>query len=315
MRRQVILFSLCILAGILFLIEMKYFDTRDKEYTQKILAEAEEYEKEITPLKTEKSELETERAALVKKRNSAGSNLGSVMILCAEPSRGVLEEIYPKMQSYQYTGLLAISNEYFPGTDDETLLSIGEVNVLLSHGWELVLSADSSTDIQALYTRCKEAGLPTPNAVYFPLSDSTSEQAAMIRHLGLSAEILFTGSDMSSTIKNGMFVIYAHGSYESESRSLLETTVKDSGALALVVSYKDVRGQYVSSNFNAMLQILEDSAYNQKVSVTGVLMARKRIITRDNERQSVVSDCDDRIGEIDARLKEVNTAIANVEKR
>ena len=122
----------------------------------------------MCPLREEKTRLEQELNALQDEYDLMISGAGIVTVLFTDLDERIYTEIYPIMEKYGYTGVLAVSGSSLPG--GEGLLSSEQITELLEAGWACCpawLEGDSLQTVLDLEAILAVLGAEPSHTVYF----------------------------------------------------------------------------------------------------------------------------------------------------
>lgn len=277
---------------------------RNEAERDELRERAEAYDEAMKPLLSEKRRIERELEMLDDEQAKAQTFAASVFFLCTEPDAGIMTDIVPALETYGYPGLLAVSEDRFFG--DEGCLTVTQANTLLRKGWELCISADAATDIEALCSRIAEEGLPTPAAVYYPEGDFIADQEDTLRSLGIDKLICY-GKKAESRLWSAI----AYGNYESDAKKMFLGVTQAGDSIALTVGYTRAREQYVASNFNAMLRTIDSGIGDGTAYVRTLAAAKDCYLEYKGSGSGVFVN---RRSELENRLKEINAQLWEQEK-
>ena len=262
------------------------------------------YDEAMKPLLNEKRRLERELAALEDEQKREQSFAASVLFLCTEPDARVMTDIVPALDDYSYTGLLAVSDTQFFG--DEGCLTVAQVNKLLRKGWGLCVSADATTDVEALCSRIAQASLPAPTAVYYPEADFTKAQENTLLALGIDTLICY-----GEKAESRLWSVTAYGSYETDAKNVFFGMTGAGDSIVLTVGYTRSREKYASSNFDAMLRTVESGVGDGTAFVRTLAAAHDCYMEYKN---SDSGSFDNRRSELEKRLQEIDAQIGEQAK-
>lgn len=128
-------------------------------------------EAEIRPLQIELQDLERQlddqEAYYIEQMNG----IAAVTLLFTHAGEEIYDEAWPRLQSYGYCGMVALSEESFPGL--EGCMSTAQFLELLDNGWSwcIVWPAASSNPRKAcneLLARAESYGIGQASFIYFP---------------------------------------------------------------------------------------------------------------------------------------------------
>ena len=296
--------------AILLVVFFVFLIWEDKRQDAQYEAKAQEYEQELRPYRSEQSRLEYELEELEYTVAHSGDNMGSVIVLFSAPDARIMTDCLPKMKEYGYPGVVAVSDEFFPGGDG--CLTVEDVKLLIKEGWELCLTVTPESDPAALSARIEQSGLPKAVCAYFPQSYSYAEWKDRLVPLNLIAVIeRYLPQDNGEDLWN----VKAYGSNESKGAELLRDNTSTLECAALTVGYQNRYELYAENNFNGMLATLKRNADDGKLAVANVTAARERSLLRE----AVIAAAEENTGkqreELNAALKTVQEQINAINKK
>ena len=253
---------LCIVMAVLIAVTFRSVRRRNEAEREELRRISKAYEETMRPLWNEKARLEREIAE--QEKLVAAETPSPVMLLCTEPDKRLLDDVYPIAEQYGYTAAIVLSEELFPG--ETGCLTESDMEDLLDQGWELCLGADAQTDLAALCQRVADAGLPKPVAVYYP---NGTVQMQEVQALGIHAVIRY-GKNAAEGDTEGIYLLPAYGSMESDSKTVFQTMARNAAPLVLTVGYSNSRELFSETNYSNMLKTINSYEKTSNVKVGSI---------------------------------------------
>lgn len=166
------------------------FTWRDYQTQQEQAAGREEAEKLLRPLDVEWNRIQQEIDDLEEEYSLKMEGTGTAEVLFTHPDARVYEEAYPIMEEYGYTGVLAVSEQQFPGTEGN--MSLEQFQELIQADWStcIVWSGDDMyTWLGALALKMQETGVPGSSVMYFPSETYLKEYDEILLAHGFAAAV------------------------------------------------------------------------------------------------------------------------------
>ena len=267
----VIILLLVVAAGAIFW-QVRENEQLEAQQRQKITLA---YEQESRQLYNERGQLEDELAAVNAMDPEAGLNLGSLIIMFAEPDAHIMTDVLPKMNEYGYKGMIAVSNSYFPG--DEGCLTAADMQSLVSAGWELALSVTDGDDLLVLLQRVQSLGLTTTGYVYIADGTAAVDWQTRLSALGLKTLVY---RDAVPEKTGDLWLIEAKGSNDTGSSAKLTACAESSICLIMTVGFQNSYEMYTEKNFNNMLAAIHKFEDAGQLVVANSQTARARLQAR-----------------------------------
>ena len=303
-RIVVTLLAIILLIAIVAISVFAYVN--QKKTDGKIKDSANEYNEKLLPLYKERADIEQRLRELEKSELKAGENLGSVVFLCTEPGQWILSEIKPYFDEYGCVGTIAVSTDAFPG--DDGCLSADELKDLIAHGWSVCLSVMSVDEVDSLNSRLSEIGIEHPSTVYIPDPAVTDIEQYASRRIG--------NVITHSQCENGVvWNIFAKGSCESGTITLLENAVNHSEGIAFTMGKEQPRETYTDETIISMCQTVGKYVDAGSIKITDPSDARKRydesVSLYSKEEQAQLkekNDLENRLIQIEEEIMQYTTA-------
>lgn len=308
--KKVVIWTITLLIVAASAAGMWYMRKNERQAATQQWAMAQAYEGEIRSLYNKRSGVEAQLAELDEAVSGAGLDLGTVMVMFAEPDARIVTEIAPAMKEYNYTGIIAVSDDSFPG--DEGCMSAEDLQSLIRRGWELCITVTKETKPAALIQRMQESDLPLPVFAYFPTNDYGDSWRDALESLNLTAVIQRKAPDEED---EETWQIEAIGSYESRSVDALAESAAESKYLVLTVGYKNIYEMYTESNFRGMLATLQGYVSGGELAVANSKMAQQRYLERQDAIKLLEEDVQEQRNALNAELEDIQKQIGAVNDR
>ena len=265
-------------------------------------------ESELSSLKKERNEVALKISIINSKLEGQEYNLGSTMILITDAYSYFLDDIYPYLDNYGYSGIITLGSYYF--INSQNMMTTDEIcDLVNNHRYELSMSLNESTNITDLYSSFQKKGLPNPTMAYYPNNDYSSENIDTLNGLGITTVIGYNGTP---SIVDDTFFIRAYGSYTDNTKEEFMNAVNYSVPFCITIGYKNAYEQYSASNLSNMISTLK--TYEDQSPVTKTAIAR----TRYQEYLDTTSTDKDELKEerivLERRFEELRLLIAEKSK-
>lgn len=321
-----------LLVAAAFLAEFIYVRGKENKRQAELSALSSQFSKSMQDLWSQKTALEAELNELDAETEASYANRGSAIIVFTDLMERLESDITTIMDVNGFPAVICIGTDYFeavpgdveyydPETDDyytpdnyiraEDMLSEDVIANWLDKGWELAITVDGNIDIEALYRHIQDIGLPAPTCVYAGSHILTVEQIQCLENLGLSTFIQYSVQE-NGYDEDSVNYLTAYGSYDSGVKDALQTTVDESGCMAITIGYHTEREMYKESNFTSMLNILTSYKDAGSLEVCTAAIAVDRLETVQELRQQAEEDRQERRDKLTAQLAEVEAQIAEI---
>ena len=257
---------LIVLSCIAAYIYKTNFDVRKQAEMQQI---SQEYNSVLKQLRTEKQQLSDDIEVL--KKEAIVEDMGSTIILITDTNSKCLEDIVPKLDDCGFHGVIAIDDEYSPIDEVEGYLNKEDLDYLVSKGYELVLSANSNTNVIDLYNKYIDAGYDI-KGYYFPNADINQNQLTNIKELGIETILLY-GEEYND---DETLIIKTVGSFYQNVKTDFENSVTTSKTLAISVGHSRSIEMYDDENIKAMLKVIKGYTDTNSNVITNLTEAKQR---------------------------------------
>lgn len=214
------------------------------------------------PLRVERRRLEDEQKTLMQEQTQQRLGKGVITFVFTELSSKLYEKAFPVMDKNEYVGVLALSDQQFPGK--EGCISIKEYQDLLDHGWKTCIYWDAWTDFDTYMSdmkeQMKELGKDLPKIIYFAPDRYKDEYDKELEEYGFQIVVhhgegeysLITRADESK-----IWHIAALSWNRSGIKAYINKVAQYGGALSLAVDFGDKRSGYDKEIFSNMCSYMQ----------------------------------------------------------
>lgn len=232
------------------------FTWRDYQTQQEQAAGREEAEKLLRPLDVEWNRIQQEIDDLEEEYSLKMEGTGTAEVLFTHPDARVYEEAYPIMEEYGYTGVLAVSEQQFPGTEGN--MSLEQFQELIQAGWStcIVWSGDDMyTWLGALALKMQETGVPGSSVMYFPSETYLKEYDEILLAHGFAAAVHHgeAGEMDTAAGEGGIWHPAAVGLQGETPKYRLDDAVKNKANIVYTVGWQQEDEMYNEKMFRSML--------------------------------------------------------------
>lgn len=305
--KKVLLAFLCIvLAGAL-----GFAIVQSKRENQARTLELEEISKELTSLREQKLELETELAGVRKESDEQLSGMATFSLLVTDLSDKFVKQIAPLLEEAELPAVMALSPEQFPGR--RGLIKLEDFEQRLESGWDYCLAWSGGEDFDGWYTgmvsQLETIGLSAPTVLYCAERSYTAELETAASANGITT-IVHSGEKNLPLVATEFEELWKPGSIRwiaSGARNTLESAVEKHGSMAFVVDQVD----FFESEFTVMLELVKRRRAEETL-MTGTFAAaieyRKELIALQEQMQNdayeaKVSELKEKIEAVDLEIR------------
>lgn len=301
MRRLLILLTiLIVLSCVATYIYKNNFDLKKQNEMNRI---AEEYNKVLKELREDKEKLNQNIEVL--KKEIIVEGMGSTIILLSDTNSNCLKDTVPLLDDFGYYGVICIDDSHSPIDEVEGYLSKEEINELISKGYELVLNANSNTNVINLYNKYINAGYDI-KGFYFPNDDMSANQLLNIKELGIEYVLLYGEERNDKEVITSKVI----GSMYQNAKSEFEDGVASSKTIALSIGYGRSIDTFNEENIRAMLKVIKKHVDAGNTAITNISEAKQRyddyldylINSSQNEKIKNIEELENRLQEIEEKL-------------
>ena len=283
----------------------------DKRAADEAVAREQRWQEARQPLIVRRNEIRDELAVL-DRQEAAVTHGSAVVLLFTSPDARVWTEAAPMLQEIGYPGMIAVSETAFFG--DAGCMTAAEALELTGRGWGLCLSADADTDVAELQQRVLAAGLPAPQAVYFPAGDCTPEAAARAAQAGISIVICYGGA-APGTQTPDLWYVPAQGAMDDNLAHFFEQAVLQRTTLVMTEGWSDPRELFSADDFRISLTTLQSSEQVDGLRVVTAGQAHADWMRVEQERAAVAQGNAARRQELEAELERVDGQLLETDRQ
>ena len=286
MKKKYILAGIILLMGLALLfatVGQKFSEKRREEVYQAM-------NEELLPLRVEKNRLTQRLDKLESSYGKLLQGMGTAEILFTDLDERIYEEIYPRMEEYGFTGLLAVSGTYYPGGDG--CLERKQFEELLKAGWEWCVCwqrGDSIEDIEKVRERMSDFETGFSSALYFERNLYTKDYDESLSALGYRTVIHHGEGGLPLVTDDAEDRIWhpgAVGLQGQQPRFKLEDTVNLAGNIVFTVGFHEQEEMYRERTFLSMLEYLKDYVDRKDLMVLDMQQAREYFAQLAGGRES-----------------------------
>ncbi len=285
-----VLLALCVCGA--FALNM-YMDKKEQE---EIRLYYEKMNEELLPIQDEMFALRNELTELEAFYEKEKEGKATIQILFTAPMAVIYEEVYPVMEDYEYVGVIAISEEYFPG--NAGCIDVNEAKILEEAGWQFCARYDGNS-YQHVAQMAQEIGIALQSAMYFPNGTfeedlDAAESVDFVIHHGESGRQLLTFT------KEDKWYLGALGWFSMGVSDILEEVVEQGANIVYTIGPDGTEEMYEDGQFEKMLNKI--TAFETLV-VTD--LTSLDTMQGDEADESFVTNYQDRKQKMNARLEEL----------
>ena len=290
---------------------------RDYKEQKEQLAQKEEAERQLRPLDVEWSRLQQEMTSLEEEYTFKIKGTGTAEVIFTQPDVRVYEEAYPIMQEYGYIGVLAVSEQQFPGTEGN--MSLEQFQELMNAGWTTCIiwnGADMSSWLEALSVKLQETGVPGSSVMYFPSETYSDEYDEILLAYGFTAavhhgetrEILISGDE------EGIWHPGVVGMQGETPRYYLEDAVNSKANIVYTVGWQQDDEMYNEKMFRSMLSYFKNYQEENGLQVTDIVGARSYKQQLANDQGAIEQEYTQKREELEQQIEDVERQMEEIGK-
>ena len=303
---RILILSLVVLA---LVFGITFFTVKEIKLKRESDIKAKEINAILSPIREERDRIEVEISTLTQELKTGKYSAGTIMFMATDTDKKVYNELYTVLRNNNYTGLIAIGDDYL----DENNMTIKQLKTLKQVGYDFVLKGDKDTDFESLNYSLNYNELGKAKAVYMngEIDENTIQALETIE----INTIIKYGDDTAS---NGIDYVYkAYGYKEDDFYDVIDEMVKTSESLVITVGYMNQNEIYDVNSFNKLLNQINGYTSYELVRVGGIDLANIRCssisaITIQNklERLEKLDELSKRLDqvllELEEKSKEIN---------
>ena len=266
------------------------FTWRDYQTQQEQAAGREEAEKLLRPLDVEWNRIQQEIDDLEEEYSLKMEGTGTAEVLFTHPDARVYEEAYPIMEEYGYTGVLAVSEQQFPGTEGN--MSLEQFQELIQAGWStcIVWSGDDMyTWLGALALKMQETGVPGSSVMYFPSETYLKEYDEILLAHGFAAAVHHgeAGEMDTAAGEGGIWHPAAVGLQGETPKYRLDDAVKNKANIVYTVGWQQEDEMYNEKMFRSMLSYFKQYQEESGLQVMDIAGAGEYRQQLENDKGAI----------------------------
>lgn len=305
-NRILMIIILCLAAclAVIFIIDWK-----ERRSERRRLQSAEE---QMQPLEEERTAVQEQLEQLEKEYDSQTSTTGAAQILFTDLDERIYTEAVPLMDSYDFTGILALSGTHYPGAAG--CMSEAQVNELIKKGWMCCYmweKGDTEDDISEMELSGYSFAV-TSDFIYFEEEEYTGDYDTTLTELGYRAAIhhgeedlpLVTGAEEGQVWHPG-----AVGLQGYQPRFRLEDAVSMDGNIVFTVGFEKEDEMYERDTFLSMLNYLQFYEENGELQMIDPGQAMQYFADAEEKRDRLEPEFEKRRTELEEELRRIEGAI------
>lgn len=237
---------------------------QEQEYASRVA----QMEAEIRPYSIEYNQLEKELASLESSDSLRINGAAAVTLLFTGAGEEIATEVWPRLQSYGYPGMVVLTAEEFPG--EEGCMSAEQFTALMEDGWSWCLGwpgeeSDPAGALEELAARAEEAGLGTTAYVWFSEdgSDRYEDWLEENGYLAITDTVSWRADDRISrfnqAVSSGGNLVYHIPFGQTEGKTVSEE-------LAYLDSMLEWVDAYCQSGTAKLLTAADAAAYREEMA-------------------------------------------------
>lgn len=296
---------LALLLGLFVFIENK----KSMQASQELLS----LEEKLRPLNVKKQNLTRELKELDRNYEASRRPKATAQLLFTEADSRVYEVCYPLMKEQKLTGVLALSEQSFPGM--EKCMTEQQFKELLDEGWSICARFNSSARLTSQWDSLKkkldaiDAELPTTayfaNTVYNTNLDSTLTKCgfSIVVHHGEQKLPV-----VQPKAENGIWHIGAVGLKGQNPKILFFDALEKQANLATLINFTSEDELYTERPFNDFISTCSQRVASEELLVVSPEDARAHFQNRIEEANPEAKQ------EYLTKKKELQTELEKVQK-
>lgn len=278
--------------------------------TQEISAvETREYGRLAGQLSTLTRERDQLRSEYAQKTNG----IGTLTVLFTELGQGFVDELLPTMESSGLVGMLAFTDEKYPGA--EGCLTLEQWRELHEKGWEHCLYWDGAAPLDTWLTETSaqlmRMGVPMTSAIYSAAAVNESQKTVLRQH-GIST-VAYPTEDLAVYVadvpENGIWMVGAMP-YNIDSASTRTSTINAAGgSLVMVVGDEPMQNAENLDTFGKMISTLASRYTGGTVLIAPLSDAKDHRQGVISGRSAIAAELSEKLLDLQAQIDEINRQI------
>lgn len=293
------------------------FTWRDYQTQQEQAAGREEAEKLLRPLDVEWNRIQQEIDDLEEEYSLKMEGTGTAEVLFTHPDARVYEEAYPIMEEYGYTGVLAVSEQQFPGTEGN--MSLEQFQELIQVGWStcIVWSGDDMyTWLGALALKKQETGVPGSSVMYFPSETYLKEYDEILLAHGFAAAVHHgeAGEMDTAAGEGGIWHPAAVGLQGETPKYRLDDAVKNKANIVYTVGWQQEDEMYNEKMFRSMLSYFKQYQEESGLQVMDIAGAGEYRQQLENDKGAIEQEYLQKKEELERQKEDIERQMDEIGK-
>jgi len=279
MRKQILMLLLAaaVSAGLIY---ATYQQALDRAYT-------EEFDSAARTLRIERSQVEAELSEVNSQLKQVVIGKGCTCFIFEELYEELYTDVLPVMMDYGYTGVLALSDTFFPG--QEGCITVEQFDYLTSHGWTTCLYYDDYVTLphflKQMQSKLDSLELEMPKAICLAAGDYRSFKDKQLLDAGFTTVIHHgeEGDLITRQDDDELFLVGASGWNISTVKTTLEDVSSYGGSVALFVDFSTPSGMFVEDWFENMCKFLKSQSKTLYLSDIDGLRSNLSMVDQNQE--------------------------------
>ena len=293
------------------------FTWREYQTQQEQAAGREEAEKLLRPLDVEWNRIQQEIDDLEEEYSLKMEGTGTAEVLFTHPDARVYEEAYPIMEEYGYTGVLAVSEQQFPGTEGN--MSLEQFQELIQAGWStcIVWSGDDMyTWLGALALKMQETGVPGSSVMYFPSETYLKEYDEILLAHGFAAAVHHgeAGEMDTAAGEGGIWHPAAVGLQGETPKYRLDDAVKNKANIVYTVGWQQEDEMYNEKMFRSMLSYFKQYQEESGLQVMDIAGAGEYRQQLENDKGAIEQEYLQKKEELERQKEDIERQMDEIGK-
>lgn len=311
-KRNILIIAMVALIGLIVFLWNSQKTEQEKE------AREAKWEKECLPYNVKKQKLEKQLKDLNEAYQLEQQPRATVQFLFTEIKEDLYSQCYPIMKEKDFAGVLALSNQEFPG--NEGCITLEQFRELENEGWTVCVKWDATAPVNqwwpTLQQKIMKLGVKV-ECVYVPVEVYKAELDSTLQQMGFTTVVCGKSEEdipLQTKYEDGLWHIGGLGFMSSKPKKWLENAVAQDANIAYLIGFQQEDELYESRNFDAMLSYCENYVHSDDLIVGSVEDARNhysiRVKGKSPEQEAEYKEKKDslqkQIDEIDKKLEEIN---------
>lgn len=245
-------------------------------------------EEQLRPLNIKRQKLKKQLEELSDGYEADRRPKATTQILFTEPDARVYELCYPIMKEYGFVGVIALSAEQLPGT--ENCMTEEQLTELIQDGWSVCARFDNSTRLNAQWTslqkQFKKYNLDDPTTAYFASGVYGKGLDAVVAQCGFTIAIHHGEEGLPLVQPNdeeGIWHLGSVGLKGHEPRLRFTEAIEAKANIITLVGFSVAEETYVEKSFRSMLDSCKQYVAKEELMVSGCEDARLHFKNRTQE--------------------------------